>query len=145
MCAPQEAIINPLLDRAHPQIQYRVAVASDVAACVDIRGRTRENAVSVERLRAVGITVVSWSEEVRRGSLLGHVCLADGDIVGYCFGATASGEVEVLALLPAFENQGIGKTLLNLLIETLHSAGFNRLFLGCSANPPAAPTAFTAT
>lgn len=116
-------------------LEYRPAVPSDVAACVDLRGRTRENAVSVERLSAVGITVASWSEDVRRGSLPGHVCLANGEIVGYCFGATATGEVEVLALLPAFENQGISKALLNCVIETLSGIGFTRLFLGCSTDP----------
>ena len=114
---------------------YRPAVPGDVAACIDLRGRTRENAVSAARLSAIGITVASWSEAVRRGSLPGYVCLADGEIVGYCFGATASGEVEVLALLPAFEDQGIGKTLLNHVIETLGNIGFTRLFLGCSSDP----------
>ena len=116
-------------------LEYRVAAPSDVATCIDIRSRTRENAVSVKRLAEVGITVASWSEDVRRGSLPGHVCLANGEIVGYCFGATATGEVEVLALLPAFESQGIGKALLNQVIETLSGVGFTRLFLGCSADP----------
>ena len=116
-------------------LEYRAAEPSDIAACVDIRGRTRENAISAERLSAIGITVATWSEAVRRGSLPGHVCLADGEIVGYCFGATASGEVEVLALLPAFENQGIGKTLLNHVVETLANIGYTRLFLGCSSDP----------
>jgi len=116
-------------------LEYRAAVPSNAATCVDIRGRTRQNAVSAERLSAVGITVASWSESVRRGSLPGYVCLADGEIVGYCFGATASGEVEVLALLPAFENQGIGKVLLASVVETLANIGFTRLFLGCSSDP----------
>lgn len=116
-------------------LEYRVAAPSDVATCIDIRSRTRENAVSVKRLAEVGITVASWSKDVRRGSLPGHVCLANGEIVGYCFGATATGEVEVLALLPAFESQGIGKALLNQVIETLSGIGFTRLFLGCSSDP----------
>ena len=119
----------------HSSLEYRAAVPSDVAICVDIRGRTRENAVSAKRLGEFGITVASWSESVRRGSLPGYVCLADGEIVGYCFGATASGEVEVLALLPAFENQGIGKVLLAQVVEKLAGIGFIRLFLGCSSDP----------
>ena len=116
-------------------VSYRVAEPEDIATCVDIRGRTRENAVSAERLSEVGITVASWAESVRRGSLPGYVCLADGQIVGYCFGATASGEIEVLALLPAFENLGIGKALLARVVETLGGIGFTRLFLGCSSDP----------
>ena len=119
----------------HTPLEYRAAVPGDVATCVDIRGRTRENAVSAERLSAIGITVASWAEAVRRGSLPGYVCVADGEIVGYCFGATASGEVEVLALLPAFEHQGIGRALLTRVIETLAGIGFTRLFLGCYPDP----------
>ena len=120
---------------APSSLEYRAAEPCDVAACVDIRGRTRENAVSVQRLGAVGITVASWSEAVRRGSLPGYVCLKDGEVIGYCFGATASGEIEVLALLPAFENQGIGKALLNRVVEALSGIGFTLLFLGCSSDP----------
>lgn len=123
------------MNRTYLTLEYRVAEPDDIAACVDIRGRTRENAVSAERLSEVGITVASWSEAVRRGSLPGYVCIAGGEIVGYCFGATASGEVEVLALLPAFENQGIGKALLARVVETLGNIGFTRLFLGCSSDP----------
>ena len=114
--------------------EYRAAGPGDVATCVDIRGRTRENAVSAARLSEVGITVDSWAAAVRDGSLPGHVCVSGGEIVGYCFGSTSTGEVEVLALLPAFENQGIGKALLTRVIETLASAGFTRLFLGCSSD-----------
>lgn len=116
-------------------LEYRAAVPGDVAACVSLRGHTRENAVSVQRLAAAGITVASWTEAVRLGSLPGCVCLKDGEIVGYCFGATASGEVEVLALLLAFEDQGIGKVLLNRVVEALSGIGFTRLFLGCSSDP----------
>ena len=100
-----------------------------------IRGKTRENAIPADRLASVGITVASWSEEVRRGTLLGHVCLANEQIIGYCFGDSTSGEVVVLAVLPDFEGQGIGKKLLNLVVQDLLAAGFSRLFLGCAADP----------
>ena len=43
---------------------YRTAVKDDVAACIDLRGKTRENAVSVERLKALGVTLESWSNDV---------------------------------------------------------------------------------
>lgn len=54
---------------------------------------------------------------------------------GFCFGVRESGEVAVLALLPTFENQGIGRSLLNRVAEELKTFGFNRLFLGCSPDP----------
>jgi len=41
----------------------------------------------------------------------------------------------VLALLPEFENRGIGRALLGRMVYQLASLGKTRLFLGCSRNP----------
>lgn len=107
----------------------------DAAACVDLRGKTRENAISEERLRSIGITAETWAEDIRAGALPGHVCLTDGRIVGYCFGSRDDGEIVVLALLPEFEKQGIGRTLLARTIHHLATLGRARLYLGCSPDP----------
>ncbi|MNT76683.1 Acetyltransferase (GNAT) family protein [compost metagenome] len=56
-------------------------------------------------------------------------------MAGYCFGDKKTGEIVVLALLPAYEGTGIGKTLLNLMVEDFRALGFARLYLGCSADP----------
>lgn len=120
---------------AETTIAYRPAVPADAADCVTLRGRTRENAVSAERLQAIGITAASWGDDIRTGALPGHVCTCDAQIVGYCFGDSATGEVVVLALLPAFENRGIGKELLRRVVAQLQGLGHRRLFLGCSADP----------
>lgn len=116
-------------------LQYRAAAPEDAEACVRLRGRTRQNAVSAERLAAVGITAASWGEDIRSGKLPGHVCTAGGEMVGYCFGDRTSGEVVVLALLPAFEGRGAGSHLLSLVVQELRAAGHNRLFLGCAKDP----------
>lgn len=97
-----------------------------------IRGKTRQNAVSAQRLALLGITVESWGDDIRTGRLPGHVCVVDGAIVGYCFGDAATGEVVVLALLPPFEGRGIGKSLLSLVVAKLRVLGHTRLFLGCA-------------
>jgi ribosomal protein S18 acetylase RimI-like enzyme len=117
------------------KIEYRQARPSDAAACIAIRGKTRENAVSEERLRALGITVESWGQSIRCGELPGHVGLSDGEMIGYCFGSMSDGEIVVLALLPAYEGLGIGKALLNKMVNELLAAGKSRLFLGCSKDP----------
>jgi len=116
-------------------LEYRPATPDDVPECIRLRGRTRENAVSEERLRAAGITAESWGNDIQSGALPGFVCCSGGDIAGYCFGEVASGEVVVLSLLPAFEDQGIGKRLLGLVVELLRTFGHARLFLGCSSDP----------
>lgn len=116
-------------------LAYRTAVPDDAAACVALRGRTRENAVSAERLRAIGITAQTWGDDIGSGALPGHVCCAGNEIVGYCFGATGDGEIVVLALLPAYERRGIGRELLARVVRDLAALGKTRLFLGCSSDP----------
>jgi pimeloyl-ACP methyl ester carboxylesterase/ribosomal protein S18 acetylase RimI-like enzyme len=116
-------------------LTYRPALPSDIAACIELRGKTRENAVSVERLKKLGVTHDSWSAEVASGDLPGYVCIDEGRIVGYVFADKSSGEIVVLALLPGWEARGIGKRLLDMIVADLAKLGFRRLFLGCSADP----------
>ena len=114
---------------------YRKAIPEDTPACIALRGKTRENAYSVEQLKALGITLESWRSGIGDGSLPGYVCTVEGELAGYCFGDRSTGEIAVLALLPEYEGKGIGKTLLNLMIEEFKGLGFERLFLGCSSDP----------
>lgn len=116
-------------------IAYRRAVPDDTPACLLLRGRTRENAISVERLAERGITLQSWRSAIADGSLPGHVATVDGEIVGYCFGDRDTGEIAVLALLPDHEGRGVGRTLLGLAADDFSSLGFTRLFLSCSPDP----------
>lgn len=107
----------------------------DAEACVVMRGKTREHAFTREQLRAIGITAQSWGDNIESGALPGHVCTVDGELVGYCFGLRDSGEVQVLAVLPEFENRGIGRELLNRTASALSQLGHKRLFLGCNPDP----------
>ena len=84
---------------------------------------------------SLGITVESWAADIRSGKLAGYVCTDMDSIVGYCFGAQETGEVVVLALLPAYEGRGLGKELLAMVASKLRSVGHTRLFLGCSRDP----------
>ena len=103
---------------------YRIAKPDDAASCLVIRGKTRENAYSEEDLKAIGITVESWSDGIKDGTLPGYVCLQCNTIIGYCFGARDSGEIVVLALLLTHEDRGVGKTILELMISDFKSRGF---------------------
>lgn len=116
-------------------LTFRPATADDVPACIEIRGQTRENAFSVEELRALGITQESWAAGVRSGEVPGFVACDAGRVTGYCFGDRDSGEIVVLALRPQSENQGAGKTLLGLTIQVLKNLGHKRLFLACASDP----------
>ena len=68
-------------------LEFRPALPEDAAECLAVRGKTQQNAVSEEWLRSIGITTQSWEENIRSGALPGHVCIADGKIVGFCFGS----------------------------------------------------------
>jgi GNAT superfamily N-acetyltransferase len=96
---------------------------------------TRENPIPAARLASLGITVETLARSIEAGEVMGHVCTDRDTIVGYCFGIRDTGEIQVLALLPNYENIGIGKVLLSHVAEELRSLGFERLFLGCSKNP----------
>lgn len=89
--------LSPRL-RLQVDVNSRLATPDDIPACVILRGQTRENAISVERLAAMGIAAESWANDVRSGVLTGYVCTDGQSIIGYCFGENASGEVVVLAL-----------------------------------------------
>jgi GNAT superfamily N-acetyltransferase len=116
-------------------LEYRSAKPADIAECIDIRGMTRDNAISAMRLSEMGITLESWSEHVRTNSLPGVVCVSEDRIVGYSFCDRMTGEVVVLALRPEYENQGIGRKLLERIVELLSSYGHATIFLRCSSDP----------
>ncbi|MCA8295332.1 GNAT family N-acetyltransferase [Burkholderia sp. AU30198] len=117
------------------ELTWRKAVPDDAAACIALRGKTRENAFTEAQLRDLGITVESWGDGIRDGLFSGHVCCASGRMVGYCFGDTDSGEIVVLAILPEYEGAGIGKRLLRQVVDAFAANGFTSLFLGCSTDP----------
>lgn len=116
-------------------MEYRPASPEDTAECVAIRGKTRENAFNEEQLRSIGITAESWAENIRTGALPGYLCIVDGNIIGYCFGSRETGEIEVLIVLPDFEDRGIGRELLQRTSRRLAELGHRRLYLGCSPYP----------
>ena len=116
----------------HMQLEYRSALPEDAPECVAMRGETRENALSEDQLRSIGITARSWAENIRSGAVAGYICTLGGRMVGYCFGAPDTGEIEVLVVLRDFENRGIGCELLQRTTARLAEFGHRRLWLGCS-------------
>lgn len=114
---------------------FRKAVPEDAQTCVVVRGKTRENPFSVEQLKAIGVTVDTWQQGIKSQRFPGYVCVHANEIIGYCFGESATGEIVVLALLPEHESRGLGKKLLNMMVSDFKALGHKRLFLGCSSDP----------
>ena len=116
-------------------LDYRPALPDDAPECVVLRGKTRQNPASEELLKSMGITATTWAENIRSGALPGHVCTVENRIVGYSFGDSATGEIVVVALLPEFEDRGIGREVLRRTVQHLADLGHKRAFLGCSPDP----------
>lgn len=114
---------------------YRHAAPDDAAECIALRGRTRENAFTEAQLCALGITAESWRDGIRDGLFPGYICEVSGRMAGYCFGDAESGEIVVLAVLPEYEGAGLGKRLLQHVVDAFAAHGFTTLFLGCSTDP----------
>ncbi|MBU2677815.1 MAG: GNAT family N-acetyltransferase, partial [Gammaproteobacteria bacterium] len=119
-------------DRRPTNLKFRPALPDDVSECMVVREKTRQNPASEEFLRSIGITSESWRENTRSGALPGNVCTVDERVVGFCFGVRETGEIQVVAVLPDFENLGIGRELLARTSRRLEQLGHGRLFLGCS-------------
>jgi len=113
----------------------RDAIGYDLAACTAIRGKTRDNPISAERLRAMGVTEEAWRTRMANGDLVGSVFECDGTIVGYCFADTKTAEILVLALLPEYEGRGIGKSVLADVVHKLQLSGHKKLWLAASPDP----------
>ncbi len=115
--------------------QYRRTQPQDIHQLFDVRASTRENPISSERLATLGITPDSTKEALGNGDAVSWVCIAEDRVVGFCTGDVHSGEVLVLAVLPEFEGQGIGKTLLLKVTDELLRYNHESLWLAADSNP----------
>lgn len=113
----------------------RDATTADIADCIKIRGLTSQNPLTVQDLQKLGVTENQWKSAVEQNKTVGTVCEVEAHIVGYCFGEIETGEILVLALLPEYENKGIGKILLLNVMDKLFAAGHEKLWLAASPDP----------
>ncbi|MGB5870039.1 MAG: GNAT family N-acetyltransferase [Albidovulum sp.] len=113
----------------------RPMVPEDVEATLAMRARTRENAMTLAELEAeYGITPQSAAEALRT-TQKGWLCEHDGKVAGFAIGDCATGEVVVLAVLPDYEGQGFGKSLLEHVHAALRAAGHDTIWLWANPDP----------
>lgn len=116
-------------------VRLTPAPATLAAEYIRLRGLTRENPIPEARLAALGITATSWAAGIAAGELVGAAALEGERLVGHCFGEARTGEVLVLAVLPGWEGQGVGRRLLDAVVARLRGLGHERIFLACSTDP----------
>jgi GNAT superfamily N-acetyltransferase len=121
-------------------MNFRLIEPQDLSEIIDVRGSTRENPFSREALRQLGITEESTAKLLRT-THRGWLCEEEGRAVGFSIGDGKTGELWVIAVLPAFEGRGVGSRLLEEVEAWLWSLGWNELWLWTS--PDQQKRAFT--
>ena len=110
-------------------MSIRPITHADIPALFEVRPRTRENALSIDELRALGITpesVANWLQ----GSVSGWLWEAFSDqVAGFVMADCSTGELLVIALLPEYEGRGIGGQLMQHAEEWLFRSGCDRAWL----------------
>jgi GNAT superfamily N-acetyltransferase len=108
---------------------------ADIPVLFDIRPRTRENALTLEELRRLGITPESVDAallDATRGWLWETT---EGDVAGFCMADRSTGELLVIALLPEHEGRGIGGQLMQQAEDWLARSGCTRAWLTTDLDP----------
>ncbi|MAX23709.1 MAG: GNAT family N-acetyltransferase [Phycisphaeraceae bacterium] len=101
---------------------------TDIPALFIVRVATRENALSMETLNQLGITLDSVATMMDT-THQGWLCEMDNKVVGFAMGNRKTGEMWVLAVLPEYENRGMGKALILAVENWLFSEGLEELWL----------------
>ncbi len=109
-------------------MKIRPIEPQDLAEAIEVRAATRENALSRETLRHMGITEESTTELLRT-THRGWLCEVDGKMTGFALGNGKTGELWVIAMLPEYEGRGIGSELLRLVENWLWSLEWTELWL----------------
>lgn len=121
--------------RAPADLRFRDIVPADIPTLFDLRPRTRENALTLDELRALGITpdsVAGWLEATTRGWL----CEAPGGgAAGFCMADRRSGELLVIAVLPEHEGRGVGAGLMQRAEAWLAQSGCTVAWLTTDLDP----------
>ena len=119
----------------NPVLDYRRMIASDLPGVFDVRTSTRENVVTLEDLKTRhGLTPATLTEAML-GTVGGWVCTDSDRIAGFAMGDRATGEVTVVAVLPAYEGLGIGKKVLALVRDWLFESGHEEVWLMATPDP----------
>lgn len=111
------------------RMSVRPLTPTDIPALFHIRPLTRENPISVEQLHRMGITPQSVAASLQ-ASTRGWVWETDaGEVVGFCMADGSTGELQVVALLPAHEGRGIGGQLMQHAERWLAESGCGMAWL----------------
>jgi GNAT superfamily N-acetyltransferase len=114
-------------------MKFREITAADVPALFHVPPKTRENAMTLEELQRHGINPQSVTESLTN-STKSWLCEDAGQVVAFSMADRATGEFLVIAVLPEYEEKGIGGRLMALTKEWLAASGCMRSWLTTDLN-----------
>jgi GNAT superfamily N-acetyltransferase len=106
----------------------REATASDLRGISRVRTSVRENLMTVEQLRQLGITNESVAASFLADSK-GWVAEHSGEIVAFAIADRTAQSIFALFVLPDWEDCGVGSRLLDLALSWLHENGASAVWL----------------
>ena len=99
-----------------------------------VRINAVENRATLEGLASIGVTIDSLTRRLAT-THKGWLCEIDGVPVGFTIGNGSTGELEVIAVLRAYEGRGVGRKLMTLVEAWLWSQGAEKLWLTTGLPP----------
>jgi GNAT superfamily N-acetyltransferase len=110
-------------------MHFRRATESDIDAIFVVRFAVKENVLS-NPARVTREMCIDYLDKLGRG----WVCEIEGRVVGFSYAARADHSIWALFVLPDFEGRGVGKALLNAVVDWLFEIGAERVILSTEAN-----------
>lgn len=123
-------------------MHFREITPADLPALFLVRADAVENRATLEGLASIGITIESLTARLAT-THKGWLCEIGGIPVGFAIGNGSTGELEVIAVLRAYESNGIGRKLMTLVQDWLWSQGSEKLWLTTGLPPTRAYQFYT--
>jgi ribosomal protein S18 acetylase RimI-like enzyme len=115
-------------------VNFRDITEADIPALFRVRTATRENVYTLEELHALDITPETVARKLAT-TFKGWLCVDDGEVVAFCMADRSTGELWVIAVLPAYERRGIGNRLMGEAEAWLSQSGCPRAWLTTDVDP----------
>lgn len=123
-------------------MNFREITPADLPALFLVRADAVENRMSLEGLTSIGVTIESLTQRLAT-THKGWLCEIGGVPVGFAIGVGSTGEIEVVAVLRAYEGKGIGRKLTTLVQDWLWTQGYENLWLTTGIKPSRALQLYT--
>jgi ribosomal protein S18 acetylase RimI-like enzyme len=115
----------------------REATAADLPGITRVRTSVRENLLTVEQLRARGVTEASVAASFLADAK-GWVAEQAGEVIAFAIADRASRSIFALFVLPDWEGRGLGSRLLDLALHGLRVNGARGVWLSTAPDTKAA-------